>query len=175
MQILRAFGLYLAKDPIFNYRGERNEGTFMGDYAGKIEKKAVVKWTGEKKQRTVLSATKITDEAGRDETVRDYMEFVFNVVNEYPPPARISLRKISILLSYVTIESLEKTSGLAIRYLGQSEPLLTRSVLFKLAKKRTKVAKELASSVFDKDAQISKLYQGNKDLMLQRIFGKEWE
>lgn len=173
MQVLKAMGLYLAKDPIFNYRGERNEGVFMADYAGKIEKKAVVKWTGEQKKMTMMTATKITDEAGRDEAIKDYMEFVFNLANDYPPPGRLSIRKVAVLLQYVVIESLEKNASLILRYVGQGDPRQAREILLNFCGRRTKDAKNLALAAFAYDSQLAKFYQNNPDMMLERIFGKE--
>lgn len=173
MQVLKAMGLYFAKDPIFNYRGERNEGVFMAEYGGKIEKKAVVKWTGEQKKMTMMTATKITDEAGRDEAIKDYMEFVFNLANDYPPPGRLSIRKVAVLLSYVVIESLEKNASLILRYVGQGDPRSAREILLNFCGRRPKDAKNLALAAFEYDSQVAKFYQNNTDMMIERIFGKE--
>ena len=78
---MKAIGMYLAKDPVYDYRGEINEGTFMGDYTGKIEKTAQVKWTGQDKKMNMVMSAELVDAASRDDAVQDYMDFMFNALN----------------------------------------------------------------------------------------------
>lgn len=173
MQVLRMFGLYLTKDPIFDYRGERNVGTFMGDYAGKIEKKAKVIWTGKEKKFSIGTATEITDEASREEAVNEYMDFIFNMANDLPPPPRLGIRRIGVLLNYVIVESLEKTIKLVIKYIGFNSPLEARTIILNYANKSTKEAKRLIEQAFSTDIQISKFYSENLEFCLTTLLGKD--
>lgn len=173
MLLLRAFGLYLAKDPIYDYRGERNLGTFMGDYAGEVQKKAAVKWVGEQKKATMVTDTKVLDEAGRDDAVEDYCQFLFAMVNDFPPPPKISQRKVGVLLKYVMIESPAKAASLAIRYVGLHDAFTCRDILLQYANRQSREARRLAEAAFKESAVIRKYFQNSLDMMIQRIFGKE--
>ncbi len=174
MQVLRVCGLYQAKDPIYNYRGEQNVGTFMGDYAGQIEKKAAVKWSGENKKMTVVSVGKMVDEAGRDDAVKDYMEFMFAMANDYPIPSKISQRKVNIFFNYVVIETPEKTAGLILRYVlpAQGGAGEAKSMLFKLAGQSYDEAKKLVTKAYE-DPNVAKQYREGLDVLMTRIFGKD--
>lgn len=174
MQVLRVCGLYLAKDPIYNYRGEQNVGTFMGDYAGQVEKKAAVKWSGENKKMTVVSVGKMVDEAGRDDAVKDYMEFLFAMANDYPIPSKISQRKVNIFFNYVVIETPEKTAGLILRYVlpAQGGAGESKSMLFKLAGQSYDEAKKLVAKAYE-DPNVQKQYREGLDVLTGRIFGRD--
>ncbi len=174
MQVARVCGLYLAKDPIYNYRGEQNVGTFMGDYAGQVEKKAAVKWSGENKKMTVVSVGKMVDEAGRDDAVKDYVEFIFAMANDYPIPSKISQRKVNIFFNYVVIESPEKTAGLILRFVlpSQGGAGESKGMLFKLAGNSYDEAKKLVTKAFE-DPNVQKQYREGLDVLTTRIFGKD--
>ena len=60
-QVMKACGMYLSKDSIFNFRGEQNTGTFMGDYSGKVEKSAKVVFAGADKKMTMVASAKQVD------------------------------------------------------------------------------------------------------------------
>lgn len=173
MLLLRAFGLYLAKDPIYDYRGDRNLGTFMGEYAGEVQKKAAVKWVGEQKKATMVTDTKVLDEAGRDDAVEDYCQFLFAMVNDFPPPAKISQRKVGVLLKYVCVQSPVKSAALAIRYVGLQDPFTCRDILLQYTNRQSREARRLAEEAFKESAVIRKYFQNSLDMMIQRIFGKE--
>jgi hypothetical protein len=173
MQVLKLFGLYLTKDPIFDHRGERNLGTFMGDYAGKIEKKTKVMWVGKEKKFSLGTATEITDEASREEAIKEYMEFIFNIANEFPPPSKLGQRRIGVLLNYIIVESIENTIKLILKYIGFNSPLEARQIILNHANKSIKEARRLVEQAFSTDPQISKFYGNDLKFCLTTIFGKE--
>ena len=173
MQVLRACGIYLAKDPIYDYRGEIATGTFMGDYAGHVEKKAAVKWAGEDKKFSIVSASQVTDGASRDEAAGDYMDFLFQVANGLPPSSKLSLRKKGVILKYVEIESTVKTVGYVLRFIAQQDPLEAREILLKYAEKNTDKAKELINEAFKADQQAAKMYSNNPSFVIKKVFGSQ--
>ncbi len=175
MQVLKIFALYLAKDPMYNYRGEQNIGTFMGDYAGKIEKKAAVKWAGEDKKMTMVSSSKVVDAAGREEAVKDYVELIYNLSNGLQPSQKLSLRKLSIILSYVVVLNEENTVALVLKYIAPSSPSSeTREIILSIAKKKKEEAKKLVEIIFQKDPNVSRYYQQDIRICLDKVFGKDF-
>src|SRR5882672_6807366 len=121
LQVMRALGMYLSKDSIFNFRGEQNEGTFMGEYSGKMEKSAKVVFAGADKKMTMVASAKQVDGAGRETAVTDYIEFVFAIFNGLGPNPKLSKRRIAILLRYVILQDLQFTVILMLRYAAQTE------------------------------------------------------
>lgn len=172
MLLLKGFGQILAKDPIFDYRGEPNLGTFMGDYAGRIEKKAKVQWTGPQKKATMVMSSKIVDQASREEAVRDYMDFVYAMVNGFPPPPRISRRKIATLFKYVILKDEEFSARLMLIHVGTHDPGLAREILLQYTNKVTREAIALARKAFETSDLLQKHFQKKEDLFLGKIFGK---
>ncbi len=171
MQVLRACGIYLAKDPIYDYRGEPATGTFMGDYAGQIEKKAAVKWTGEEKKFSIVSASTVSDGAGRDEAAGDYMDFLFQIANSLPPSSRLSQRKKAVILKYVEFESPLKTVALVLRFIAQQDPLEAREIIVKYAKRSADKGRQLVEEAFKSDATVAKMYSNNPNYILKKVFG----
>lgn len=141
--VLRACGQYLCKDRIFDYRGDRLNGTFMSDYAGKIESKTAVKWAGEEKKMTLVATSKEVDAASRDDAVKDYMDFIFNMANDFPPPVNLSKRKIAIMLRYIIVESVEKTIALLLKIVVDRELEEAKNVLMYYAEGDKYKANEL--------------------------------
>ncbi len=171
MQVLKACGVYLAKDPIYDYRGEPATGTFMGDYAGQVEKKAAVKWAGEDKKFSIVSASSVTDGASRDEAAGDYMDFLFQTANGLPPSSRLSQRKKAVILKYVELETPEKTIGLVLRLIAQQDPLEAREIILKYANRSTDRGKELIQEAFKVDQQAAKQFSNNPAYIIKRVFG----
>ena len=170
IQVMKAIGMYLAKDPIYNYRGEINEGTFMGDYTGKIEKKAQVKWTGEDKKFNLAITSELVDAASREDAVQDYIDFVFNVVNGLGPPPKMSKRKICVLLRYATIYSLENNVKLLLQYVAQSEPLEVRDTIVKYYNRNYDMAKDVVRKIVKEDEQVQRILGNNPEFVIAKIF-----
>ena len=146
----------------------------MGDYAGQVEKKAAVKWSGENKKMTVVSVGKMVDEAGRDDAVKDYMEFLFAMANDYPIPNKISQRKVNIFFNYVIIDNVEKTAGLILRYVlpSQGGAGEAKAMLFKLSGQSYDESKKLVAKAFE-DPNVQKQYREGLDVLTTRIFGRD--
>jgi len=170
-QVLRACGIYLAKDPIYDYRGEPATGTFMGDYAGQVEKKAVTKWAGEDKKFSIVSASSVTDGAGRDEAAGDYMDFLFQLANGLPPSNRLSQRKKAVILKYVELGNPVKTVGLVLRFVAQQDPLEAREIILKYAGRSADDGKKMIEDAFKEDQTVAKQYSNNPGYIIKKIFG----
>ena len=169
-QIMKAVGMYLAKDPIYDYRGEINEGTFMGDYTGKIEKTAHVKWTGQDKKMNMVISSELVDAASRDDAVINYMDFVFNCLNGLGPPPKMSKRRINILLRYATIYSVENNVRLLLQYVAQSEPTEVRDTIMKYTNRSADAGREMVKKIVKEDAVIQRVLGNNPDMVCAKIF-----
>jgi|DewCreStandDraft_4_1066084.scaffolds.fasta_scaffold37422_1 hypothetical protein len=169
-QVMKAVGLYLAKDPIYDYRGEINEGTFMGDYTGKIEKSAQVKWTGEQKKMNLVMSAELVDAASREDAVQNYMDFVFNVINGLGPPPKMSKRKINVLLRYATIYSIENNVRLLLQYVAQAEPTEVRDTIIKYTNRNYEMAKEMVRKIVREDQIVQRVLGTNPEHVIARIF-----
>lgn len=170
MSVLRACGNFVAKDSLYDYRGEINVGTFMGDYSGKIEKKTSVKWTGDDKKLSMSVSSNMLDAASRGDAVNDYVECVFAFANGQNPPQKMSRRKIAVMLRYVTIESVEKTIALLLQYCAQTELDETKTTIHKHVKAEAE-ARALVMKICS-DPNIAKLV-GDKDYVVTKLFGKQ--
>ncbi len=169
-QVMKAIGMYLAKDAIFDYRGEINEGTFMGDYTGKIEKTAQVKWTGQDKKMNMVISSELVDAASRDDAVANYMDFVFNCLNGLGPPPKMSKRRINILLRYATIYSIENNVKLLLQYVAQSEPTEVRDTIMKYTNRSAEAGREMVKKIVKEDAVIQRVLGNNPDMVCAKIF-----
>lgn len=169
-QVMKAVGMYLAKDAIFDYRGEINEGTFMGDYTGKVEKTAQVKWTGQDKKMNMVISSELVDAASRDDAVTNYMDFIFNCLNGLGPPPKMSKRRINILLRYATIYSIENNVRLLLQYVAQSEPLEVRDTIMKYTNRSADAGREMVKKIVKEDAMIQRVLGNNPDMVCAKIF-----
>lgn len=169
MQVLKACGHYLGKDQLYDYHGELNVGTFIGDYSGKVEKKTMVKWVGEEKKFSMASTSQVVDSASRAEAVNDYIDCIFAFANGINPPQKLSRRKIGVILRYCLIESVERTVALILMHIAQSEPAEARAAIAKYAKGEEE-ARNLVRNAFS-DPQVSKVC-GDRDFFLTKIFGR---
>ena len=169
-QVMKAVGMFLAKDPIYDYRGEINEGTFMGDYTGKIEKTAQVKWTGEQKKMNMVMSAELVDAASREDAVQNYIDFVFNAVNGLGPPPKMSKRKINVLLRYATIESIENNVKLLLQYVAQSEPTEVRDTILKYTNRSYDTAKDMVRTIVKEDAMVQRTLGNNPEFVIAKIF-----
>ncbi len=170
VQVMKAVGLYLAKDPIYNYRGEINERTFMEYYTNKKKKKAQVKWTGEDKKFNLAITSELVDAASREDAVQDYIDFVFNVVNGLGPPPKMSKRKVCILLRYATIYNIENNVKLLLQYVAQSEPTEVRDTIVKYYNRNYEQAKEVVRKIVKEDAQVQRTLGNNPEFVVAKIF-----
>ena len=172
--VLQLFGLFLARGDIFNYRGERITGNFMADYAGEVVQKAKVKFTGEKKKLTYTTSTKEQDQAGRDEAVRDYLDFIFHIYNNLPLPKRISPRKISVFLDYCILETPVRTAIQVLKHVLQYDFSRARSILMKLSGRRSEQVVKLIGQAMDADKQIANRYRKNLEAAVRDIMGRDF-
>lgn len=169
-QVMRCIGMYLAKDPIFDYRGEINEGTFMGDYTGKIEKTAQVKWTGQEKKMNMVMSAELVDAASREDAVQNYMDFVYNVLNGLGAPQKMSKRKINVLLRYATIQSIDNNVRMLLQYVAQSEPTEVRDTILKYTNRSYDAAKDMVRKIIKEDAVVQRVLGTNPDIVIAKIF-----
>ena len=170
VQVLKACGQWLCKDALYDYRGEVNSGTFMGDYSGKMEKKTQVKWTGEDKKLTMAVTSQMADTSSRGEAVNDYADSFFALANGQNPPNKMSRRKLAVMLRYVILESVEKTIGYCLMHCAQQELMETKDTIMKHARTETN-AKELVTKALQ-DPLIGRSV-GDKDFVLTKLFGKQ--
>jgi hypothetical protein len=169
-QIMKAIGMYLSKDSIYNFRGEQNAGTFMGEYSGKVEKSAKVVFAGADKKMTMVASAKQVDAAGREQAVADYMEFVFNVMNGLMPNVKMSKRRIAILLRYVIVKDLQFTVILMLRYSAMTELGEVRDSLLKHVQNNYVEAKKLVEDSW-KDEQVPRILGPKPTQFMQKMFG----
>jgi hypothetical protein len=161
----------LSKDDLFDYRGNMNVGTFIGEYAGRIEKKTQVKWTGAEKKFTMAVSSDMADGASREEAVKDYMDFFFSMANGLTPPYRLSKRKVGILLRYCMFQSIEFTVGLNLMHVALYEPEIAKENILKYTRNPEHV-RELIAKAFE-DPQVEKTC-GDRDFFITKLFGKNF-
>ncbi|MCC7477151.1 hypothetical protein IT575_01725 [bacterium] len=171
--VLRLFGQYLARGDIFNYRGERVSDSFMAEYAGEIEQKAVRKFTGQEKKLTIVGTTNEKDGASREDAVRDYCDFIFAVFNGQPIPKRISPRKVGVLLKYCVVGSEEQTATLALKLLPREQNLQVRETMLKLAGRDRARLIELFRHALENDPQVRSRFRGDLSVALQEVLPRE--
>jgi hypothetical protein len=169
-QVMKACGMYLSKDSIFNFRGEQNTGTFMGEYSGKVEKSAKVVFAGADKKMTMVASAKQVDSAGRDQAIGDYIEFVFNIFNGLGPNPKMSKRRIAVLLRYAIIQDLQNTVILMLRYAGQTEMAECRDSILKHTNNNYPLAKKLVEDSWN-DPQIPRILGPKPTQFMQKMFG----
>ena len=169
-QVMRAIGMYLSKDSIYNFRGEQNAGTFMGEYSGKVEKSAKVVFAGADKKMTMVASAKQVDAAGREQAVSDYMEFVFNVLNGLMPNPKMSKRRIAILLRYVVVKDLQFSVILMLRYAAMAEMQEVRESILKHTQNNYTEAKRLVEESW-KDDQVPRVLGPKPTQFMQKMFG----
>lgn len=169
VQVLKACGQYLSKDPLYDFHGDLNVGTFIGDYSGKVERKTQTMWAGAEKKLTLAMSSQVVDSASRTESVRDYMDCVFALANGLMPPQKLSRRKLAVLLRYCMIESVERTVALVLLYVTQAETSEAKTTILKYCKTEAQ-ARELVSEAFQ-DPQVAKVC-GDRDFFLTKLFGR---
>jgi len=171
MQVLKAIGMYLAKDPVYDYRGEINAGTFMGDYTGKVEKTAQVKWTGQDKKMNMVMSAELVDAASRDDAVNDYIAFLFNILNGQNPPPKMSKRKITVLLTYTIIKDVENNIRLLLQYVAQSEPIEARETILKFTNRSADAARDIVRKIVKEDQMVQRTLGNNPEMVIKKLFG----
>ncbi len=174
LAVLQIYGLFLARGDIFNYRGERIYTNFMGEYAGEVESKAAVKFTGADKKMTLVSASAEKDASSREDAVRDYIDFLFCITNGLPLPKRISPRKITVILKYCIVGSPERTAGLVLRFIAPVDFQAAREILAKLSGRQPRRIIELVEAALRDDVQLSARYRRDTRRALEEVMGREW-
>ncbi|MGH7739778.1 MAG: hypothetical protein ACREL1_06490 [bacterium] len=172
VQVLRMCGLFLTKDPIYDYHGDVKVGTFMGDYVGKMEKSTKVKWTGSDKKFTLATTQSMEDTASREDAVNDYIDFITAMANNTAPSPKVSKRKISILLRYIMFDNLEKNIACLLKLVAQTDPTDAKETLMIFAKDDADRAKDMIKAAVAVDPQASKMFSDNPDFAIQRVFGR---
>jgi hypothetical protein len=174
LAVLQIFGLFLARGDIFNYRGERIYTNFMGEYAGEVESKAAVRFTGVDKKMTIVSASSEKDASSREDAVRDYIDFLYCVYNGLPLPKRISPRKVTVILKYCIIGSVERTAVLVLRYVVANDFQTAREILLKLADRQPRKLIALIDAALREDVQLAARYHRDTRRALEEVMGREW-
>ena len=169
-QVMRAIGMYISKDSIYNFRGEQNAGTFMGEYSGKMEKSAKVVFAGADKKMTMVASAKQVDSAGRETAVTDYIDFVFAIFNGLGPNPKLSKRRIAILLRYVILQDLQFTVILMLRYAAQTELGEVRESILKHTQNNYTEAKRLVEESW-KDIQVPRILGPKPTQFMSKMFG----
>ncbi|MFP4466018.1 MAG: hypothetical protein ACLFP1_03105 [Candidatus Goldiibacteriota bacterium] len=171
-QVMRAVGMYLAKDSVYDYRGEINAGTYMGDYTGRLEKTAQVKWTGSEKKMNMVMSAELVDAASRDDAVNDYMNFFFNALNGLGPPPKMSKRKVGVLLRYAILKDIKTNVRLLLTYVAQSEPQDVRDTILMFTDRSYEAAKDMVREIVKEDQMVQRTLGNNPDVVIGKIFGK---
>jgi hypothetical protein len=174
LAVMRMYGQFLARGDIYDYRGDRLSGNFAADYAGEVESKAKVKFTGAEKKMTFVSASEVKDAAGREEAVSDYIEFIYSVANGLAIPKRITPRRIGVMLRYCIIETVENTAALALRHLANYDPQVVREILTNLADRDKARVVQLISQAIGADRQLGSKFRNDLALALKEIMGREF-
>ncbi|MCB1218582.1 hypothetical protein KDL44_14450 [bacterium] len=172
---LRIMGLFLARGDIFNYRGERIADSFMAEYAGHIEQKATVKFTGANKKLSYGTSTEEKDGASREDAVADYIDFIHAVFNGLPVPKRISPRKLGIILKYCVFRDVWYSACLVMRHVAQPDAALAREILLSLAKEYRVHVVDLIRHSLEADQQVAARYRSDPALAVKEVLGKQAE
>jgi hypothetical protein len=172
VQVLRMCGLFITKDPIYDYHGDVKVGTFMGDYVGKMEKSTKVKWTGSDKKFTLATTQSMEDTASREDAVNDYIDFITAMANNTAPSPKVSKRKISILLRYILFDKLEKNVAALLKLVAQTDPADAKESIMVFANNDADKAKDMIKAAVAADPQASKMFSDNVDFAIQRVFGR---
>lgn len=171
--VLQLYAWFLAKDAQFTFTGERNTGTFMGDYAGEVKKSATVKFTGADKKMTYVMSQEEADTASRDQTVQDYVGLIFNLFNDMPPSSQLSSRKQALILQYCILESPVRTASFLLKYTIKKEPEITKAALLKLAHTdHSEVRRILTEAVKDPNVQVK--VGSDVEKIIFDLFGKDF-
>jgi hypothetical protein len=170
--ILRIFGLFLARGDIFNYRGERIADSFMAEYAGQIEQKVAVKFTGANKKLSYGTSTEEKDGASREDAVADYIDFIFCIFNGLPVPKKISQRKIGMLLKYCVFRDVWFSASLVMRLVAPSDQVLAREILLGLAQKYRVHVVDLIRHSLEADPRIASRYRNDAEQAIREVLGK---
>ena len=171
MQVFRMGGMFLSKDSMFNFRGEQNVGTFMGDYSGKIEKNAKVVFAGADKKMTMVASAKQVDSAGRDTAVEDYMDLLFNLLNGLGPNPKLSKRKICIIFRYVIFKDLQNTVNMMLRFAAQTELSEVKDSVLQHVKNDYARAKKLVEDAWTTDEQVPRILGPKPRPTMTKMFG----
>ena len=142
----------------------------MGDYTGKIEKTAQVKWTGQEKKMNMVMSAELVDAASREDAVQNYMDFVYNVLNGLGAPQKMSKRKINVLLRYATIQSIENNVRMLLQYVAQSEPTEVRDTILKYTNRSYDAAKDMVRKIIKEDPVVQRVLGANPDIVIAKIF-----
>jgi len=172
--VLQIYGQFLARGDLYDYRGDRVTGNFAADYAGDVESKAKVKFTGADKKMTFVSSTEVKDAAGRDEAVSDYIDFIFNALNGLTIPKRINSRRIGVILRYCTIIDEQTTVNLAMRYVAANDPAVVREIILAYAGRDKNAAVQLIATALESDPQIASRYRKDVAKAVDDIMGREF-
>lgn len=174
LAVIEIYAQFLARGEMYNYRGERVTDNFIGEYAGEVEQKAAVKFTGEKKKLTYATATEVRDAASREDAIRDYIDFVFHVFNGMALPKRITPRRIGVLLKYCIIGDEVFTAALALKHVANNDVIVAREILNNLTGGSAPRVVELAGAALESDPQLASRYGREVERALHTVMGPEF-
>lgn len=172
--VMTMFGLFLARGELFDYRGNRISGNFMADYSSQIESKAVAKFAGKAKKLTYITSTLEKDAASRSDAVRDYIDFLYHVINGLPIPKKISPRKVSVFLRYCIIKDVRFTAGLVLQYVHNFDELVAREILTNLGERNKAKIVVLLQQVMANVPIIANKFRDDIETTLVEVMGRDF-
>lgn len=174
LAVLRIYGSYLARGDVWNYRGERLSDNFMAEYAGEIEQKVAVKFTGADKKMTYGTSAEEKDGASREDAVRDYLDFVFCVFNGQQLPKRITPRKVGVFLKYCLFRDLAFTVSLTLHLLAGADALGARAVILKHLPHDERQVIALCKRALESSTVLQTRYRRDLETLLNTVMGREF-
>lgn len=174
VSVMTMFGLFLARGELFDYRGNRISGNFMADYSSQIESKAVAKFAGKAKKLTYTTITQEKDAASRGDAVRDYLDFLYHVMNGLPIPKKISPRKVSVFLRYCIIKTARFTAGLVLQFVHNFDELVAREILTNLGEKNQAKIVTLLQQVMEDVPIIANKFRHDIETTLVEVMGRDF-
>ena len=174
LAVLQMYGQFLARGDLYNYRGERVTGNFIGDYAGEVESKAKIKFTGADKKMTIVSATELKDAAGREDAVKDYVDFLFHIFNGLNLPKRITPRRVATILKYCIIQDHQFSANLVLRHVVNYDNKVARDIITNLADKNDVRIIDYFRNALEEDPQVAAKYRRDLKRAVQEVMGREF-
>jgi hypothetical protein len=172
--VLRIYGSYVARGDIWNYRGERLHDSLMAEYAGEVEQKVAVKFTGAEKKLSYGTSAEEKDGASRDDAVRDYVDFVYCVFNGLQLPKRITTRKAGVFLKYCMFRDLPFTVGLTLQLIAGSDALAARAILLRYVPHDQRMLIALCAQALEQNQALQTRYRRDLASMLLAVLGREF-
>jgi hypothetical protein len=172
--VLRIYGSFVARGDIWNYRGERLNDNFMAEYAGEIEQKVAVKFTGAEKKLSYGTSAEEKDGASREDAVRDYLDFVFCVFNGLQVPKRITVRKAGVFLKYCIFRDIGFTLNLTLHLIAGADPLAARTIIHRHIPHNSGQIIALCHQALEGSTVLQTRYRRDLEALLKSVMGREF-